>query len=112
MHSTTAWRTESASTTGYGNEAGSGVVRQPYFSMVSRVSRTSLLWALGLTLVQTFTILPDGSIRKVFREATPFPPSEPYVSTTFLSVSASSLKVRPCLAQKSLWLSVESTLTP
>ena len=66
----------------------------------------------GLTPVQTFAIFPEGSIRKVLRDATPRGLSEPYWSTTFLSVSESSLNVRLSLVQNSLWLSVESTLTP
>ena len=44
-------------------------------------------------------ILPLGSIKNVLRDATPFCPNEPYWSTTFLSVSDSSLNVRLSLAE-------------
>src|ERR1035441_6969291 len=83
-----------------------------YFPPSANAASTSSLCLAGLTPVQTLATLPAGSIRKVLREATPRGPSDPYWSTIFLSVSESSLNVRLSLVQNSLWLSVESTLTP
>ena len=74
-----------------------GLTYLPSFS--PNAASTSSLCFMGLTLVQTCTILPLGSMRKVLRLATPLGDSEPYSSTTFLSVSASSLKVKLSLVQ-------------
>src|ERR1019366_912754 len=83
-----------------------------YLPASDSAARTSSLCLAGITPVQTLAPFPAGSIRKVLRDATPCEPSEPYWSTIFLSVSESSLNVRLSLVQNSLWLSVESTLTP
>jgi len=56
----------------------------------------------GLTLVQTLTILPAGSMRKVLRDAMPREPSEPYWSTIFLPVSESNLKGQALLGAELL----------
>src|ERR1017187_1484484 len=87
-------------------------LKRRYFPLSDSAASTSSLCLAGLTAVQTLATLPAGSIRKVLRDATPRVLSDPYWSTIFLSVSESSLKVRLSLAQNSLWLSVESTLTP
>ncbi len=66
-------------------------------------------------MTQTLATLPFGSTRNVLRAAIVSPRIswvEPYCATTFFCVSDNSLKVRLCSAQNSLWLSVESTLTP
>jgi len=83
-----------------------------YFAFSASAASTSSLCFMGLTLVQTCTILPVGSIRNVLRDATPLGDRDPYSSTTFLSVSASNLNVRLSFVQNCLWLSALSTLTP
>lgn len=66
---------------------------------------TSLLCPAGPTPIQTFAILPCGSMRKLLRAAILNPSmlrNEPYVSVTFLSVSESSLNVSPCFSAETL----------
>src|SRR5947208_6655657 len=48
-----------------------------YFAAASAASTSSLCFE-GLTPVQTFAILPDGSMRNVLREAIPRWLSDPY----------------------------------
>src|SRR5689334_8595372 len=73
-------------------------VKRRYFFCSANAVITSSLCLLGLTPVQTLATFPAGSIRNVLRDAIPRWFNDPYWSTTFFSVSDSSLKLSPSFA--------------
>ena len=96
--------TAAAAPFGFGCGECAGILRFSLRSYLVSASAASTSWLCleGFTAVQTLEILPAGSMRNVLREAIPWVFSEPYRSTTVFSASASSLKVRLSLAQKTL----------